>query len=144
MTEDFEEYTTTLLRLHFLIAEDDGDGEEADELREELDDLCGALTGSIADVAEHLSGDLYMLDDKDMYIRTTAKEIKALRAELKKSIRYKKWIRVLEILRYNLNLPRDYIAMVRGRIWMNFNTTVSRAFLEYSLRIREIPYEYEL
>ena len=139
ITENFEKYTTCTLRLHFLMAEGKGDGEEADELREELDDVHGLLTGPIADVAENLSGDLYMLSDEDMYIMTTTAEKKALKTELKRAIRYKKWLRVLEILRYSLNLPRDYIAMVRGIVWMNFNTTVSRAFLEYSLRIREIP-----
>lgn len=132
--ESFIDYTNKMLELHRLIAADEDEDDVAEMLREDLGDLADRMHPTPRTMAQNLSGDLYMLSEKDMYVKTDDEEKKVLREELHESLKSQRWVRVLEILRHNLGLPRGYIALVRGRVWLEFNPNAARAFIDYAIQ----------
>ena len=128
-------YIDLTLKLHDLIAEDKCDSEEADEVRDLLEDMYRHLDQNIKVYTDNLSGDLYMLTDRDMFIRTTAEEKIQKRSELSIAVKDKRWKDVLVILRYGLGIERSTIAFLRSRAYMDVSIEASRRFMDKGLEL---------
>ncbi|MFN0054450.1 MAG: hypothetical protein ACKV0T_19920 [Planctomycetales bacterium] len=104
-------------RLHALIAHGQGDSQEADALRDEMDGPWYRLSEAEQLRARGLSGDLYSLSDEETHPRDdTGKSVTP--EELQSAWDVRDWDRVLELLRAPPGfLTRDQIAFLRGYCW---------------------------
>ena len=113
--EIFLAYTNLILALLELIDNSKGDSNEADIIRDEISDLFDLLSEEEKQYVKDLTGDLYMVYNREMYFSVTDKE--RYKNILVISIHNQDWITVLEMLRFNLGLSSEYIAAYRGRAW---------------------------
>jgi len=130
----FIECTNKILQLHELMADGRGDDEDADVLRDEIVDLQRDLDWLDEDISNALSGDLYMLQEEDLYVKTNEIERQALLIRLLWAVSEQSRenaLVILKLLRYNMGISRTRIAEYRYYVWRCLNPVVGNAFRSY-------------
>ena len=130
----FVECTDKILRLHELIRDENDEGEEGDSIRDEIEDLQRDMDWLDEELSNSLSGDLYMLQEKDYYIRTHEVERQALLIRLVRAVSEQSRenaLVILKLLQYNMEFPRHRIAEYRYNVWRCLNPIVGDAFKVY-------------
>lgn len=120
MTQYYRNYEELMLELHKLTAMGQGDTEEAQQLWSAMGEPERFLTESQIAFLNGLSGDLYMLQDKEIAdADVTAKwSGQALATELAHAYRARDWSHVLRLLRGKPDFLRpDQIAYMRSRAY---------------------------
>lgn len=122
----FDMHVEKLIRLHEMMATEEGDCEEADLLRDELVDSALELSDEDVQWSDGLAGDLYMLSDNDMYYQIENEE--AFRKDLQESVKEKLWLRVLNLVRASIGISRREVALYRAMAWQDKNQRVADLF----------------
>lgn len=134
-TSAYTEYAKLILQLHDLIASGKSDTEEAEAVRERMDDFYyHRLTESELKSLSSVSGDLYLLTDEDIYIATKPEQREEFRKDLSFAIKTKNWGKVLDLLRYDLLISRKLIAYFRARAYREKLPFIAERFLEWSIK----------
>lgn len=95
----YEEYERLLKALHCLIAEGQGDGDEAEAIRDRMDEPWWSLTEAERKRLEGLSTDLDMLSDDEIWEADEGIEVDAWAADLRAARDSRDWESVLAMLR---------------------------------------------
>lgn len=128
-------YCEEMLKLHKLDINNSKNKDEDEIIYEkicdELDYLSRVLTEKEKEIVEHVSGDLYMIKDEDMFFKVEEKD-KYNKNELNKLIESEKWIDVLKMLRWSIGLERELIVKYRiiayGKLGLENVATAFRVF----------------
>jgi hypothetical protein len=114
---NYSEFERLLIRLNDLMAEGQGDSEEADALREGMFDLRRGLSPEEEARLDGLSADLYMLQDDEVFEGADPAERtrESLGGEIRDAWRAEDWPRVLSLLRKGPDfLTRAELARARA------------------------------
>jgi len=115
----YQEAERLLLKLHELIRAGQGDGPEADAVRDSLDAPWEQLLPEEAARLDGLSGDLYMLMGEETFVEVSDEQRQQLPARLRDAFYARRYEEMLELLRWNPSfLPREGVAYIRARTWM--------------------------
>jgi hypothetical protein len=134
----FEDYVFLLEELHSLIAQGKGDTDEADRLRDSMDDFWDRLNPREIQLARGLSADLYSLVDSPL------QEPQVGQDEMIETCRLvgaawnnKDWPLVLELLRERSHpYPPSQVALMRADCWSNLgDPRTSQLFLQKALSL---------
>ncbi len=119
----FRQYVHLLKRLHGFIADGKGNSDDANAIREELDQHIGDLSEREYRRAEGLCEDLYTLVEDEPPPSATSVARRS-REEIVSDLSAnweRDWDRVLELLREGASfIPIDVASYVRGRSWDDF------------------------
>lgn len=126
-------YIRKLLLLHDYIARGRGDTPTADKFREDLMDLFDKLSVKEQVLVTGLSGDLYQLADKSMYIKTSEDEKREIKAKIEVALEEKDWDTLLSQLRYGTGLSEKQIALYRAKAWESRSPEVAKRFYDFYL-----------
>lgn len=129
----FHTYIDHLIEVHNLIANNKGDSQEADDIRDSMDYLWSNFTEDDHKWLDNLSGELYMLSGQDMYCIVPDAEKIILKQELINSINNQNWFHVIEILQNALDLPLPLIASYRALAWTHKSPKVANLFHTFAL-----------
>jgi hypothetical protein len=127
-----ERYTAALIQLHDMMAHGQGDSDEADSIRDEMDGLDRDAPVQERILVEGLSGDLYMIHGQGMYRKMRDEEKPGARLELNLLIDERRWPEALELLRANMDLSEEKVASYRAKIWEHIDPKVALLFREYA------------
>ncbi len=132
--EDFSEYVRLLLRLHELIAGNQCEGDEAEEIRDQMDYPWRHLTPEALALVDGLSGDLYSVG-RDREAPTSARD--ELLKETLNAVGRDDWEHLLTLLReHELELPPESVAFLRGLCWNGLGEPdVAAVFFAEALRV---------
>lgn len=130
-------YTNLIVDLLDLIGEGKCDTDEADDVRDKLDEI--KLPDGTPRYIEDLAGDLYMTHGDDMYFALGEEETKEdYLLRLDNAIKADRWGEVLELLKASLGLDRALIAEYRGRAWKHLgNNKAAEKFTSYAKKLRD-------
>ena len=134
--EACRECARLLLRVHELIRQGEGDGEEADQVREALDGPSRDLTPVENELLWLLSGDLYMLAGEEIYTPAPdGMSDEAISLELKRCLDISDWIGELRLLSTGpAALTTGRVAYYRGRTYAEMGLPeVALAFYEHAV-----------
>jgi tetratricopeptide (TPR) repeat protein len=117
----YREYVKLLKELHSLIAQDRGDSEEADRLRDLMDDPWDRMSPEEIQRVRGLSADLYSLVDPPPPPRQlTQAEVDEFQRRAEAAWNNREWDRVLELLREQPHpFAADRVAFIRAACWAN-------------------------
>jgi hypothetical protein len=117
----YQEYVKLLTKLHFLMAEGNGDTEEADQLRDLMDDPWYQMSPQEVHRAEGLSADLYTLVDPPAPVQhVDQQEIDEFHRLASSALHDKDWDQMLELLREHPHpFAADSVAIIRAVCWNN-------------------------
>jgi hypothetical protein len=134
----YVKYERLLQELHHLMAEGKGDTEEADALREEMDEPWWALRREERARLDGLSADLYMLQDQEVFepLDPSERTPERLGVALKAAWDQGDWESLLELLRKGpMFLSPERIAYIRARAYEALgHHETARLFREYAAR----------
>jgi hypothetical protein len=134
----FQDYVSFLEDLHSLIAQGKGDTDEADRLRDSMDDFWDRLNPREILLARGLSADLYTLVDNP------PQEPQVGQDEMVETCRLvgaawnnRDWALVLELLRERPHpYPPSQVALMRADCWSNLgDPRTSQLFLQKALSL---------
>jgi tetratricopeptide (TPR) repeat protein len=115
--DPFSEFIRLLLRLHRLIAEGQGDSDEAEEIRDQMDYPWRRLNPEQRTLAEGLSADLYTLR-QDRPPPASPPEDPAW-SQIAEAIERREWRTTLDALRAcEAQLPPAQVAYIRAACWV--------------------------
>ena len=132
------EHARLLIRLHELIAEGNGDSDEADIVRDQMEPSWYSMNYLEQDRVGSLSGDLYELSENGPKpLAMTAEERKAWGQEWKTAYEAGDWDKVLDLLRRPpLDVSRQDIFLLRGRAWEKLgDAEVAAVFMKEAERL---------
>jgi tetratricopeptide (TPR) repeat protein len=136
---DFLQYETFLKELHRLIAMGKGNDDEADEVREAMDQPERELSREELDRLNGLSADLYMLQDDEIYEPADPAERtpERLGAAVSLALEQQAWEQVLALLRLGPTfLSPDSIAFIRARAYNELgHQDTALLFAEYAAKL---------
>ena len=133
---NLELYTELTLRCHELNRIEDDDDEKWDKVIDECEYLNSIISIEDLRIIENVSGDLYMLQNKDIYF-IVEDENKHNKNKLNELIESKNWIDVLELLRMSIGLERELIAKYRSEAYEQLGCKLaSLKFKEYHEKIK--------
>lgn len=126
----YERYAACVRALHRLFVDGKGDGDEADALRDRMDEPWEALTSEQQALASGLTADLNWIRREPARPREPRE---AVLAELEAARKHEDWRAALEILRRAAPyLPRPAVAYRRGVAWEALGDPESaRLFFEH-------------
>jgi hypothetical protein len=127
-----------LRELHFLMAEGKSETDEADRVRDLMDEHWYQMSPEVIRRVEGLSADLYTLTDPLPPPRElTQQEIDEFNQLSGTAARNHDWDRVLELLRDRPHpYPPDQVAFLRGRCWEHLgDLETARLFLERAVAL---------
>lgn len=137
--QHFEQYESLLRRLHPLMAAGEGDTDEADAVRDEMDKPWRELSREEIARLDGLSADLYMLEGDEVAEPCHADDRtpERLRAELKAARDRGDWETVLALLRKGPTfIAADQIAFLRARAYEALgHLEASRLFMEHAAEL---------
>jgi tetratricopeptide (TPR) repeat protein len=111
-------YEHFLIKLHNEIREGRGDDNAAEEYRDQLDIYWSKLTEDEIDLLDNLSGDLYMLSDREIKLPLDADEdVSAVDQQAFQAFKDKRWLETLALLRRDVLPPAHVVAYARARCW---------------------------
>jgi hypothetical protein len=130
----YVEYESRLVALHALDAQGRGESEEADALRDQMDDLSRRLNRPEKDRLSGLSADLYMLQDAE--IMEPGGPPVDFDQQLRESIDWNNWGGILSLLRRRPELIFPSVAAAwRARAYDALgHSGVALLFLDYAFR----------
>jgi len=134
----FQDYVFLLEELHSLIAQGKGDTDEADRLRDSMDDFWDRLNPREIQLARGLSADLYTLVDNPPQEQQVGQDEMVETCRLVEAAwNNKDWALVLELLRERPHpYPRSQVALMRAVCWSNLgDPRTSRLFLQKGLSL---------
>jgi tetratricopeptide (TPR) repeat protein len=135
------EMARLLVQLHELIAADQTDSDDADTIRDRMDELSGFLEGSQFQMINDLSGDLYMLTGKEI-VPDAMRELppKAVHDQIEAAFGEKRWTDLLRALRGPHQLPKDSAAYARARAYaaLGFHLAAVK-FFEHAYALKPNP-----
>lgn len=137
MTDDcFSEYLRHLARLHELIAQGQGDSEEADAVRDQMDWPWSQLNRRQIELADGLASDLYTLGTNRSAIGLKHPNAE----EFAESVHREDWAGALKFIRrQESSMSPASVAGVRGACWARLKQPeVALKFIEESNRL-ELP-----
>lgn len=116
-----KEYSRLLLRLHDLIAEGKGDDEEAEAVRDEMDDPWYAMTERERERMAGLSEDLYSIAKNDVNpVPVSPKEKEAWIAGYRRAKETGEVDKLLELIRHpGLPVARELTRFTQAKCWEN-------------------------
>lgn len=127
-----------LKNLHLFVTEGKNDSEEADQVREEMDDLERDLNSAEMERLNGLSADLYMLQDDEIYepggmVGITPEQ---LNAQIRAAWENKDWDGMLRLLRKGPGLlSKDQVASLRAEAYGALgHLDTSVLFSNYAIR----------
>jgi tetratricopeptide (TPR) repeat protein len=141
----YREYVRLLRDLHFLMAEGKGDSDEAERVRDLMDDPWYQMNPQEIRRVEGLSADLYTLVDPPPPPQQLEPQVIAEFEQLAgAAAKDNDWDRVLELFR---ELPHPYpphnVAFIRSVAWDNFgDPETSLLFLERAVSLSPGKFEY--
>lgn len=141
----FSEYVSLLLELHRLTVGDQGDTEEADDLRDRMDAPWRRLNGGEAKLVDGLSVDLYSLGvDRDGPDAFTGEPDEF--ARFQQAVEENQWPTVLEVVRnVEEHLPSHTVAFLRGVCWAQMHEpNAAILFLREAARLQPQTPEEEV
>jgi hypothetical protein len=135
----FVEFEQLLIRLHHLFVKGEGDSEEADALREAMEEPERNLSSAERARLEGLSADLYMIQDDEIFEKVEPEERtrERLGPELELAYRAEDWDKVLSLLRRGPDfLTRDQLAASRAFLYRSLgHSEAADLFGEYAQRL---------
>ena len=134
MTDDcFSEYMRHLVRLHELIAQGQGDSEEADAIRDQMDWPWSQLNRRQIELADGLAGDLYTLGTN----RSATGWKKPNAEEFVEAVQREDWASALKFVRrQEASMSPASVASLRGACWARLKqSAVALKFIEESIRL---------
>ncbi len=134
----YREYVRLLKNLHVLIAQGKGDSDEADQLRDLMDDPWYGMSPEEVRRVRGLSADLYTLvDPLSLPQEADQKEIDETRRLVEVAWKNKDWDGCLELLRERPHrYPPDRVAFMRAGCWKQFgDLETSLLFLEKAVSL---------
>ena len=134
----YQESTRLLRELHFLMAEGKGDTDEADRVRDLMDDHWYHLSDQEIRRVRGLSADLYTLSDPPPPRKQlTQQEIEEFNRLAPTALHDKDWDQLLELLRDHPHpLAADSVAIIRAVCWNNLgDRETSFLFLERGITL---------
>jgi hypothetical protein len=134
----FQDYVSLLEDLHFLIAQGKVDTDEADRLRDSMDDFWDRLNPREIQLVRGLSADLYTLVDNPAHEpRVGQDEIVETCRLVGAAWNSKDWPLVLELLRERPHpYPPSQVALMRADCWSNLgDPQTSQLFLQKALSL---------
>ena len=136
----FVQYEDLLRRLHGLMAAGQGDAEEAEAARDEMDVSWRHLSEEERARLRGLSADLYMIEDDEVFEPGAPGEQspERLKADLEEAWRGGRWEDLLALLRKGdfFGAP-DRVARLRARAYQELgHDEVARLFMEYAASLR--------
>ena len=143
MTDDyFSEYVRHLARLHELIAQGQGDSDEADAIRDQMDWPWNQLNRQQIELANGLSSDLYTLRGH----RAATDLGHSSDDEFRETVRQQDWAGALKIIRkQEPSLSPALVAFLRGVCWAHLKQPeIALRFIEESSRIEPLDSEKEI
>jgi tetratricopeptide (TPR) repeat protein len=135
----YVEYERLLRQLHQLIAEGRGDTDEADRIREEMDEPWRKLRQEEVDRLNGLSADLYMLQADEIFEPADPEERKPERLEpaIRVALDQHEWEQLLALLRLGPTfLSQDSVAFIRAQAYSELgHLDTALLFAEYAARL---------
>jgi hypothetical protein len=134
----FQNYVLLLKDLHSLIAQGKGDTDEADRLRDSMDDFWDRLNPQEIQLARGLSTDLYTLVDSALQGQHVGQDEMVETCRLVGAAwNNKDWALVLELLRERPHpYPPSQVALMRADCWSNLgDPRTSQLFLQKALSL---------
>ncbi len=131
-------YTERLLRLHQLISFGEGDSEQADRLRDEMDAPWNNLNASQIRLIDGLSEDLYSS------YATTPGDVEETESppEFKQAVENEEWEVVLEVIRWARLEPLE---VLRGICWAHLGQPkIAAEFFDRAAQRWDLPAEQEV
>ncbi len=132
---DYREYESLLIRLARLMADGKGDTDEADELREIMDQPWLRLSGSEQARLNQLSGDLFMIGDAELYEvpPSEAPSPEDLGKAVQAAYQRQDWHNVLSLLRRGpVSAQKHLVAALRSVAYERIgHLDAAFAFIEY-------------
>ena len=113
----YVKHETQLKQLHQMMAEGNGDSEEADALRDEMDTTWWPLTAAECKRVSGLSADLYMLQDDEVFEPADGRTQIQIGQAIYAAIDRKKWEEALALMRKPNIIPKDQIAAFRAKAY---------------------------
>jgi tetratricopeptide (TPR) repeat protein len=142
----FVRYEELLRQLHTLMAVGDGDSDDAERVREAMDEPGRRLSAEEIDRLNWLSADLYLIeDDERLQADPSGGSPEMTAAALNAAIRLQQWEQVLALLRLRspLSAP-DRVALQRAAAYRHLgHIDVAILFLKYAAGIKPEVAEYE-
>lgn len=118
------EYEASLKKLHQMLGRGEGDSDEADALRDEMDRSARELSHEEMKRLKGLSADLYMLQDDEIYAPIepgedrSARDVEHLQAAVTEAWARRDVVATLELLRKGpTRLTPDQLAYIRARAY---------------------------
>jgi tetratricopeptide (TPR) repeat protein len=118
------EYEASLKKLHQMLGRGEGDSDEADALRDEMDRSASELSHEEMKRLKGLSADLYMLQDDEIYAPIepgedrSARDVEHLQAAVTEAWARRDVVATLELLRKGpTRLTPDQLAYIRARAY---------------------------
>jgi tetratricopeptide (TPR) repeat protein len=140
-----QEYARLLRELHSLIAQGTGDTDEAEQIRDLMDDPWNQLSEQDVRRVRGLSADLYTLHDPVApQQHLDQQEIEEFNHLSGTAAKNNDWDRVLELLREHPHaLSPDTVAYIRAVSWDNFgDLETALVFLRKAVSLSPSNYEY--
>jgi tetratricopeptide (TPR) repeat protein len=142
-SSEFIEFSRLLRNLHALIRNGEGEGAEADELRDAMDGHWNALSPREAKLARALSADLNTIgEDSHGPVSLPAYDDERLR-ELRRAEAERDWERILALLRGEASgiISPYSAAYIKGRCWTELaDGETGLTFFEEAVRL--VPQDY--
>jgi tetratricopeptide (TPR) repeat protein len=143
----YQESVRLLRELHSLMAQGNSETDEADRVRDLMDDHWYQMSPVQIRRVEGLSADLYTLTDLlPPPQQLTQQAIDEFQHLSSTAVRNEDWERLLELLRdRGLPYPPDRVAFLRARCWENLgDLETALLFLEKALALSPDDAEYRL
>ena len=125
----FRGFARQLLDLHEKIRTGDGDGDAADDIREDLAELWPKLTEPERGLANDLSADLYSLMDEELHLRP---DDSAAATHVRDAMQEGQWESVLQHVRQLAPvIEPGMLSYIRARAWWELSVPeVAHAFMQ--------------
>jgi|GEM_PF-907384 len=131
-------YVKLLIEVHRLIQEGKGDTDEADKVREQMNEPWYEMTDEEQKRLQWLSHDLYALAEGSVQPIAMAPEERArYGSEWGRAYAARDWDRALELLRHPpRDIPLHYVAFIQARIWEHLGAPeAALAFMQAAERL---------
>src|SRR6266700_1979059 len=143
----FREYERLLERLHSLIAAGNGDTDEAEAVRDDMEIAWRQLSPEELDRLDGLLGALYMLQYDEVFEPIDGDESahETLNAELRAAWRQERWEDVIRLLRKGPpSMPMDEVAYLRANAYDQLgHVDAALLFMEHAARLKPHDVTYE-